>query len=342
MASFEYTEQRREAFSSDEWRPVWGWWLAPDPALRSQIAESKLLIDRIRLTRDYAANKALIFDALEALEARDRDTPEGIERIRAAFLEAPPGKQYATRFDIHFSIAESIWRWKSDTARLDEALRQLYPPGAPSGSEPWSAAKLFAQKGRVTQADWEWIFAAHQRAYCGVCVRTLLQVPQHLGDGTPQEVRAARALQAVALIPNDRRKPASAYWELLGYGTPELALELEPRIPPELRAQSYTWKSIKEEVTRVHAKDASPELSQRLSRRGAEALAASAEVSCTSLAAEIGTIGFDPAVLALLDERTCSCLTGELRNQVSLVNRDDLLQHARRRKLACIEGLPHD
>ena len=40
-------------------RPTWGWWLGKDEALHSQIAESKLLDERIRLARDYVADRAL-------------------------------------------------------------------------------------------------------------------------------------------------------------------------------------------------------------------------------------------------------------------------------------------
>ncbi|MGZ6142297.1 MAG: hypothetical protein ACXWLM_03110 [Myxococcales bacterium] len=334
MAAFEWTQHLKEAFGDEEYRPTWGWWLGKDEQLHSQIAESKLLVDRIRLVRDYVANRALVFDVIEALDADDRDTPRGIARIRDALLKAPPGKQYGTRFDIHFSAAGSIWRWKTDTTPLDEALRQLYKP-EDSREGSWDVAKLFAQKGRVTQADWEWVFAAHQHDYCGPCIRSLLQVPKHEGGD-----RVERALQAVATIPPARRNPAYAYYDLISYGTPDLALALEPRLSPELRAQAYTWHYLKELVRRFHAKEASPELSQRLSLRAAQALAADASGSCTGLADEIRTIGWNPPVLELLDKRTCSCLTGELRNQTHLVNRDDLLQHAKSRKLACVKGLP--
>jgi len=330
LASFEWTAHEKEAFSDDEYRPVWGWWLGFDPRLHSQIAESKLLVERLRLARDYVKNRALVFDVIEALDAKDLDTPAGIARVRAALLAAPPGKQYGTRWDIHFSAAGSLYHLKTDTTPLDEALRQLYKPE--EADDAWSAAKLFAQKGRITQADWDWVFAAHQHDYCGVCIRTLLQVPQHEGG------RIERALQAVATIPS-KRKPASAYWDLISYGTPDLALDLEPRLSPELRAQAYTWRYLKELLTRAYPERTSPQVRQRLARRAAELLAADSDVSCTSLASQIEQVAFNPDAAALLDKRTCTCMTGELRNDFSSAERDDLLKHAKSRKLGCIKGL---
>ncbi|HUJ24386.1 MAG TPA: hypothetical protein VLW85_00095 [Myxococcales bacterium] len=336
LAQFEWTQHVKETFGDDEYRPVYGWWLGYDEKLHAQIAESKLLIARLELARDYVANRALVFDVIEALDAKDADSPPGVLRIRDALLKAPVGKQYGTRWDIHFSAAGAIYRWKSDTTPLDEAMRKLYRPDDPD-VDAWSAAKLFAQKGRVTAADWDWVFAAHKAHYCGVCVRTLLQVPQHEGGS-----RVDRALAAVATIPPDKRNPAYAYWDLISYGSTDLALDLEPRIPPDLRAQAYTWKYVRELVTRLYPDRVAQDVRMRGAAYAAKVLASDPKVDCTSLAAEIKTIAFNPAVIPTLDARTCSCLTGELRNEVHLVNRSDLLDHARSRKLGCIKGLPED
>lgn len=328
MASFEFV-----AREDQDWRPTYGYWLEKDEALHSQIAESKLLVDRIKLVRDYVANRALVFDVLEAFDARDHDTPQGIARIRDALLNAPTGKQYGSRYDIHFSAAGSIWRWKSDTSPLDEALRKLYKPEDSLTREgSWDVAKLFANKQRITAADWDWVFAAHQHDYCGPCIRSLLQVPKHEGGD-----RVERAVQAVKTL---RTNTPGAYYDLIGYNTPDLALDLESNLAPDLRAQAYSWKYMKELLTRFHEKEAPPELSRRLARRAAQALAL--EKDCILLADEVKRVEFDASASALLDQRTCACLTGELRNQTHLANRDDLVEHARLRKLACLKGLPTD
>jgi hypothetical protein len=336
LGQFEWTEHQKEAFSDDEYRPVHGWWLGYDQKLHSQIAESKLLVDRIKLARDYVRNRALVFDVIEALDAKDADSPAGVLRTRDALLKAPVGKQYGTRWDIHFSAANSIYHYKSDTTPLDEAMRKLYKPDDADMDE-WAMAKLAAQKGRVTKDDWDWTFAAHQHSYCGVCIRTLLQVPNHEGGD-----RRERAMAAVAMLPQGKRNPANAYWELIGYGTSDLALDLEPRIPPELRAQSYTWKFVKELVTRLYPDRVAQDVRLRTAAYAAKVLSEDPKVDCTSLAAEIKTISFNASALPLLDTRTCSCLTGELRNQTHLVNRDDLLEHAKSRKLSCTKGLPQE
>jgi hypothetical protein len=174
-------------------------------------------------------------------------------------------------------------------------------------------------------------------------MRTLLQVSQHddgrSAEARSTEVRVARALAAVATMPA-KRNPASAYWELISYGAADLALDLEPRIPPDLRAQAYTWRHVRELVTRLYPDRVPQDLRLRAAAWAATVLAADPKVDCTSLADQIKLIAFNPAALPALDARTCSCLTGELRNEVHLVNRDDLLQHAKSRKLACIKGLP--
>ena len=336
LAQFEWTGHLKEAFSEDEYRPTYGWWVGYDEKLHSQIAESKLLVDRLRLARDYVKNRALVFDVIEALDAKNADSPEGVLRIRDALLKAPVGKQYGTRFDIHFSAANSIWRWKTDTTPLDEALRKLYAPDA-LDMDTWAVAKLAAQKGWVTKADWDWTFAAHQHWGCVVCLRTLLQVPKHEGG-----LRIDRALAAVATMPANERNPGYAYWNYIGYGTADLALDLEPLIPTALRAQAYTWRFMKELLTRLYPERVPQDVRMRMAAYAAKVMAADTSLGCTSLADEIKRISFNPEAVATLDARTCSCLTGELRNEVHLVNRDDLLQHARSRHLACIKGLPEN
>src|SRR5262249_10309525 len=57
LASFEWAPPAQPV---DDWqRATWTYWVQRDDALHAQIAESKLLVDRIKLARDYVADRAL-------------------------------------------------------------------------------------------------------------------------------------------------------------------------------------------------------------------------------------------------------------------------------------------
>ena len=365
LAQFEWGEDRqREVRGDDFGKPWWGYYLAADPAMHQRVAESKLLLDRIRLVRDLVANKALVVAVVEAAQARDLDSPAGLERLRAAMDKAPVGRQYGAP-NVHFGAVSGIDRFKSPTAPVADELRKLYAPASIEAENAFIAAKLFADDGQVTQPEWDWVFAAHQKQPCVHCLRTLLQAPDHGGPA----VRLDRALQALPTVANrGDAHDLAGFTALVGYSNPALALELEPKLDARLRA-AYSWKFMEEFL---HRFDSSKELAAPVRaaflRRAAEVLAAEPDDErnyCTSLAARVKTLqeagvervagedwkartdklkavaakGAAPGPSALLDGRVCACLTGVLRDEVHLANRDDLLQHANARGLACATGL---
>ena len=342
LDSFEWTQPMDREVRDEYSKPVWAFYAASDPSLRSQVAESRLLIERLRLVRDLVANKALVFAVIEAAQARDLDSPAGIDRLVKAMLDAPPGRQYGAR-NVHFGAVGGIWRFKTDTSPLSDVIRKLYPDGKAEREDTFTAAKLFAQDGKTSPEEWEWIVKAHQRAYCVECLRTLLAAPDH----GSRETQLARAVQALPLACNrGNERDVNLFWELVGYSNPLVALELEPRVPERLKA-AYSWKSLREGVERSSNSSWSgvdAATRAQFMKRAAQALADEKPQSerdfCTSLANDLQLLQKAGAPLEVTDPRTCSCLTGPLRNETHLVNRDDLLQIAKKRGLACAKGLP--
>ena len=91
LDTFEYKPSGQYREDSYDSRPFWAWYLTTDHELRQQIAESKTLLARFQLARDYLRSRALVFDVIEAVRAADWDTPAGIARLAAAMEKAPTG-----------------------------------------------------------------------------------------------------------------------------------------------------------------------------------------------------------------------------------------------------------
>jgi hypothetical protein len=94
--------------------------------LRQQIRETPTLVDRIRLARDYVANRALVFDVIEAASADNLDSPAGIARLLAALRAAPAGAQYGSP-DVHFFGLFDLRRVRADIGGLTQFYPQAYP-----------------------------------------------------------------------------------------------------------------------------------------------------------------------------------------------------------------------
>src|SRR5262249_2866021 len=131
-------ESTRDSVMRD--RSLTDWYLTSYGQLRQAIAESKLLTERIRLVRDLVANKALVFDVLEAAEASDWDTPAGIARLLTALKAAPVGETYGAS-DVHFAVLAQVRHAKSDTSAIGSYFIATYP--AEQATESFELAKYF-------------------------------------------------------------------------------------------------------------------------------------------------------------------------------------------------------
>ena len=342
LDSFEYKSQGERREDSYDSRPYWAWYLTTDPALRQQIAESKTLLARFQLARDYVRSRALVFEVIEAVRAAGWDTPAGISRLAAAMEKAPTGTPYGGA-NVHFAALGTFYHAKTDTAPVGAVLRKLYDPATLDAGQQWSAALFYADDKKVTEEEWSWSFRAHQAHRCVNCLRALVVAPDHGPDPELRLKRFLQAYQASVGAFTGKNPEARAVTELTGYSDPGLVLAVEGRLPEAARA-AFTWKFLREVLTRIDPRRTDPSAIPPFLARAVRQLAAEAtpedEGFCTGLAAEVEPLvkkGADPAPL---DRAVCGCLTGPLRNRLSLVNRDDLLKHADARKLACTKGLP--
>jgi len=336
-------ESRREAAMQD--RPWWAWYLTTYPPLRQGIAEAKLLTDRLQLVRDYVANRALVFDVIEAVRTRELDTPAGIERLRAALEKAPIGGQYGSQ-DVHFDALSAFNHPKSDTEAIGALLRKLYDPRKLDGGQDWTAALFFHGDDRCTADEWNWIYAASETRLCVPCLRVLLEAKDH----GSKETRLQRFQQAYALAAprmKGKNPEVRAFTELVGHNEAGLLVAALPLVPPTVQ-QQLGWEFVSSAVYALERKRDTPEEASALlalavsllQRQVDRAEPKQLESECSALAERIKVLEQHHAQTAPLGAQACTCLTGPLRDQIHLVNRDDLFEWAEKQKLACLKGLP--
>lgn len=322
-------------------RPFWAWYLTSDPALRRQIAENKTLLGRFRLARDWVASRALVFDVIEAVRSKDWDTPAGIARLAAAMEKAPVGTSYGQK-NVHVSAVASFYRAKSDTAAVGAIFRKLYPPESVGPGDSWPVSLFFADDKKVTPEEWDYVFAMHEKSTCAPCLRVLLAAKDHGPDPELRYRRFLTAYQSVVTRFKGKLPEVRAVTELAGYNEPGLLVAMEARLPEAARA-AYTYKYLGEVVSRIYPEKTDPADAAALLSRAVKQLAAEAmdeRGACSQLASQLEHLVGKKADVGPLDGAVCACLKGSLRNEVHLVNRDDLLKHAEKRGLACTKGLP--
>jgi hypothetical protein len=249
MDDFEFTpakqqEELERPFFEGTWyksredmmkqRSVANWYLTTDESLRQTLRETPTLLDRIRKIRDYVANRALVFDVIEAAQARDLDSAGGVARLCAALRAAPPGAQYGSP-DVHLATVRALERLDADTSCGRRFFREQYDPRTLYWDDGIPLAHLFGSDGLVDAEEWAYIVALHEAHDCAACVRTLLEVKNHGAPGLREEraFAAVNANLARATRPEDRphkvREVLPSEWEL--------RTNLFKRLPPELRDQ---------------------------------------------------------------------------------------------------------
>ncbi|MBS2025187.1 MAG: hypothetical protein JST92_22535, partial [Deltaproteobacteria bacterium] len=270
MDEFEFTQKRQNALADetswmtrdrdttfgdhsrqeaiDEFRPLWAWYLTTYEPLRQDFAESKLLTQRIKLVRDLVANKALVFDVLEAALSKELDSAAGVQRLLKAVQAAPTGGQYGSP-DVHWAVLDSLEKLKADTQAIQAWYRTAYPPTKLDRfAVPQNLVRVFASDGAVSQEEWDWTYAMIGAGQCSWCSRMLLAVKDH---GAPETrlTRAQDALeQAIKLSRRAQTPKDQAYtWSNLGpMKDPAFLLAFEPRLKPEVRAwlDWGFWKTV--------------------------------------------------------------------------------------------------
>ena len=308
-------DNKRDAAMQD--RPYWAWYLTSNPKLRQEIAESKLLAQRLQLVRDYVANRALVFDVIEAVRTRDLDTPAGVEKLRAALEKAPVGSQYDSP-DVHISALSAFFHTKSDISALKAQLRRQYDPSKLQPGDAWHAAIFLKSDDRVSEEDWKWLFASESTQLCVECMRVLLEAHDH---GSP-EARFAQFDQAYAFaVPRLKTKDpeARAFVLLTGQSDAGLFLGALPRVPKTIAPQ-LEWDFLSAEVNALDNKKASPEEKKALLalvvslQQGMVDRAAGRDLEneCNGLADHLKRLEEKGADASPLGAQACACLTGPM------------------------------
>jgi hypothetical protein len=315
-------------------RPLMAWYLPAYAPLRKEISETKFLTERIQLVRDYVHNKALVCDVIEATVAKDWGTPQGLQRMHAALSKAPVGSQYgASR--VHFVGIFEMGHSNVDTSEIGALLRKLYPPDRLDPEDTWNLAVYFSGDKKITEDEWRYMFAVHQRRSCVPCLRVLLEKPDHGSD----EARLARFWQAWETIPQkDRDNPKrafSVFKSLIGYHDPALVLALEPKLPREITDQ-FDWDYFHEYLSRLN-RDTTEAAKAAMVARATRAIAAGPvdESSCMSLADALNRLSKAGGQPGPARDRVCACLAGPLKDKDSYANKSDLVEVAQKSEMKC-------
>lgn len=316
-------------------RATWAWYLVRNAALEQSIKEAKLFTDRLRFARDYCANRALVFDVIEAAQAGDWDSKAGLERLLAAMKKAPRRGQYDTP-TVHFAVLFTLSRAKNDTSAIGAFLREQYPAAELTWPEAFELAKLFAGNDHCTEAEWAFTVKAHEANKCAPCLRVLIEARQH--DGAP-DTRVKRLNQGLALLPSpkDERSRVRTLMELLPLGDAQFAVDVEKRLPAEFQS-AYGWTLFEELIDRLGYPPVPPQAAP-LVRRALAGMVAEplTETLCKTLEQRLPRLMKFRAEPVLLDELACACLDGPLATMpVRDQGKRELYQRALERGLACV------
>jgi hypothetical protein len=357
MMVFEFTPEQQQARTEEpffdttwyksrtdmmEHRGATDFYLTTHEPLQQALRETKTLVARIRLVRDYVYNRSLVFDVIEATGAEDLDSARGIARLLAALQAAPPGVQYGSG-DVHFYCLYSLLEVAADTTPINEFYRRSYPPQSLYWDHGSPLAALLAKDGRVDQVEWAYIFDLHRAHRCELCLQQLLWAPDHGGPGVREERYTAvlNLDKANAKSVDERRRTAAALMppdiEFLMHARATLPAELQPALD---------WKFL---LRRVEQADDDDDLDsvQRLLPVLVTALLPPPGSSvpeksyCYRLADQLAVLAKRGVALAPVADTICACLTGPLAAEGTriLVNKSDLYDYALAQWLPCVR--PH-
>jgi hypothetical protein len=354
MDGFEFTPGRQqdrleEPFFDTTWyksrqqmmedRSATDAYLTSSAPLRQQIRETATLVGRIQIVRDYVANRALVFDVIEATRAPDLDGAAGLARLLAALRAAPPGKQYGSG-DIHFFPMYLLADLRGDISSINAFYRASYRPEALSWQQGIPFASLFAQDHKVDETEWNYLFALHKKNDCPVCLIKLLEVEDHGGA----KVRDARFLALLDHALEGRRAGdrKRVITEIFPHD-PKFTLHIRPLLPPDLQG-ALDWEFFRRRID--EAEEADDQATVRAFLPLAAASLAGGErpdVTCSGLADRLTELDKRSlragAPTPPMGDTICACLTGPMAKEPTrnLVNKSELYDRALALKLPCVQ-----
>ncbi len=308
--------------------------------LRQQIKETTTLVGRIALVRDYVADRALVFDVIEATAASNLDTDAGISRLVAALRAYPTGGRYGSG-DVHFGCLFALAKAHANLAPVNRFFLSSYPPQSLGWEEGIWLATLLARDRKVDDAEWSYIFSLHQAHDCPVCVITLLDAPDH-GGASVRDARYLAFLQgglAKAQTLKERWRKVAEWMP----HDPGFMLHARSLLPPELKP-ALGWDFYLQRLDAAAdaddvaaAREIAPLLAGSLLDTPASAVTAS---YCNALAEHLNVLSKRGASFEPPAEQMCSCLTGPLAGEGTrnLVNKSELYDYALARSLPCVRA----
>lgn len=319
-------------------------YLVVPSSLSTQIAESKSWVDRLRLVRDYFANKALVFDVIEAIEG-DTKTAAGLAKLLQTLKKAPVGRQYDAP-NVQIDAVTSLYRVPVDVSAINAFIRTTYPADKVDAEYGFRLANFFKDDAKTTQEEWDYIYSFHLRHPCVHCMRQLLAAPDHESDDR-REKRFFQALAAQPVftkeggkVPGDLPPTARYVRQIAPMADPRFLAEIFPKLPKALR-DSLDWDFYGDVVSRLDKKKQTKEEQKGFLRLAVDYLAtrqpAAQERSfCIAFADRIHRLEEWTSDLGPLDAQICRCLSVGLASEPEyLVNKSELRDRAEKRKLKC-------
>lgn len=215
------------------------------PIDRQGLLETKFLVDRITTIRDFMANRALVYDLLEARADIAGDPQRPPNDFIDKFLAAPKEPTYGTP-NVHYYIVEYLYgELPQFQVPVREAMAKLYPPQHRSSREMDVMVSFYARDRTVTKEEWSEVWAYPK----SLRYKRLLDQPNH---GSPA-IREERYLAAVERVREEKRR----LHDVATSTTPQFIVSMYPRFPSWLQ-EFFTWSKWRSLFSNPQSRTADP------------------------------------------------------------------------------------
>jgi hypothetical protein len=244
----------------------WAYFTHAETGWRDDLRMTKTLGARLQKIRNVVHDRFVVFTVLEASQAKDVDSPAGIQRLVAAMKQCPPGARFGALDDVNLHALEILYFNrvpKTDTTAVSDFIRKTYAPDSlarlgyvetVSTDNVLRVVAFFASDGLVTPEEWDYALRIPDIAQCRGCLPLLVHAPRHGGDA----IKLKRMQVAHDRLVKDgarwSRNFASELVPTFDDKDPEFLLRVEPSLPESMRPwyDAYTFHKAASAAQRLH------------------------------------------------------------------------------------------
>lgn len=258
--------------------PDWAYFTHAEPTWRDDLRMTKTLGARLQKIRNVVHDRFLVFTVLEAAQAKNIDSPAGIQRLLAAMQQCPPGARFGALDDVNLRALETLYfnrALTTDTTTIGDFIRKTYAPDSLahlgyvetlSTDNVRRVVAFFASDGLVTPEEWDYTLRIPDIAQSRGCLPILVHAPRHGGDA----IKVKRIQAAYdRLVKDGARWSHNLPSELMPSfddKDPEFLVRVESSVPESMRPwyDAYSFSRIASAAQRMKM---SPDVQARIDAR---------------------------------------------------------------------------